>query len=68
VSPFRLFFLSLFIVDLSTAVYCSILAMNNMMTNGELKEMWKKVKVVSTDLLSQHFPAGPKQPCPNQSP
>jgi len=38
------------------------------MTNGELNEMWKKVKVVSTDVLSQHFPAGPEELYANQSP
>jgi hypothetical protein len=38
------------------------------MTIGELNEMLKKVKVVSTDLLSQHFPAGPEETYANQSP
>jgi len=63
-----LFFLSLLNVDLSAAVYCSILAMNNRMTNGELNEMWKKVKVVGSDVVSQHFPAGSEEPNANQNP
>ena len=38
------------------------------MTNSELNEMWKKVKVVSADVVSQQFLAGPEELYVNQSP